>query len=62
MIIILKYIDYMAEFIDRHRTNLQMIIFHSQGSSYESFYEKAVGRYTALNIRAIPYYAEKNEL
>ncbi len=55
----LELIEGLADFIDRRRMELYLIVFKSFGSSFQNYYNNFIGRCTALNIKNLPYYAEK---
>lgn len=47
----LNRIPALADFIDYHRTNLNLLVFQSFGSSYENLKDILIERYTASNLK-----------
>jgi len=45
-----EFIKDVADFIDAHRKNLQLILFYSQGTSLENYKEDFISRYTKIMI------------
>ncbi len=52
-------IEQVSEFVDRHRENLKLLIFKSEGSSYENYLDKTIDHYTELSVFQTKYFIEQ---
>jgi TetR/AcrR family transcriptional regulator, cholesterol catabolism regulator len=46
-----KFVEEVVNFLDLHRENLKLILFHSQRSALEMYKELCIQKYTAIMIR-----------
>ena len=53
-----EFIEKVALFLDKHRRELNLLLFKSQGSELEGFKEQFIEKYTGLMMRSITLYKE----
>jgi AcrR family transcriptional regulator len=54
--------NFMLDFVDRNRENLELLLFHSNGSEYENFLDGFIERLTQLNMKQLEFYKESKGL
>lgn len=54
------FIQRVVLFIDKHRDNLKLLLFKSQGSELEGYKEELIERYTAMMIKSMHVMREMN--
>jgi AcrR family transcriptional regulator len=55
----MAFVEEVARFIERHRENLKLIVFHSHGSDLEDYASRVIDRYTESMIRFLQRMKEK---
>jgi AcrR family transcriptional regulator len=54
--------NFMLDFVERNRENLDLLLFHSNGSEYENFLDEFIERLTLLNMKQLDFYKESKGL